>query len=163
MRYEIHERESLEQWWRAGALPPWVCWVVATAVTVTLTVAAVGARALWEHAGHGRSTFAFRNGLALGLALAIAAAFLPPGRTTSRWLRLALLLPLIQLLGMAAAWLAWTVLAPRLADALHTSPLVALLPLPTVTGALAGAVLVAGRIAARHRRDRLHEIGRAHV
>jgi len=156
MLHEIHERESLEQWWCAGALPPWVCWVVATAAAVSVTAARVGARALWEHAGRGRSTFEVRNGLALGLALAVAAAFLPPSRTTSRWLRLALLLPLIQLLGMAAAWVAWTMLAPRLAGALHTSPLVALLPLPIVTGALAVVVLAAGRIAARHRRDWLH-------
>jgi len=158
MRCEVHERESLEQWWRAGTLPSWVCAVVAAACVVTVTVAAAGSRVVWEQVGRyvGVNRFHGRNDLAIGLALAIIACMVPRG-AVSRWVRMAVLLPVVQLLGMAVAWGYWLYLTAGEQAVWNATRLVERLALSYVVAYLVAAYILTGcAIARRRRREWLH-------
>jgi hypothetical protein len=158
MRCEVHERESLEQWWRAGTLPGWVCAVVAAACVVTVTVAAAGARVVWEQVGRyvGVNRFHGGNDLAIGLALAIVVCVAAPG-AVSRWVRMAVLLPVLQLLGMAVAWAYWLYLTAGDRAVWNATRLVENLPLSYVVAELTLLCSAAGFVIARRRmREWLH-------
>jgi hypothetical protein len=158
MRCEVHERESLEQWWRAGALPGWVCAVVAVACAVTVAVAAAGAREVWAQVGRyvGVSKFDGRNDLALGLALAMVACFVPRG-AVSRWVRMAVVLPVLQLLGIVVAYAYWRYLTAGEREIWNAARLVETVPLPVVVVYLVAACVLTGcAIGRRGRREWLH-------
>jgi hypothetical protein len=95
--------------------------------------------------------WSLRNGLALGLAIGMAIAFLPRF-SLSRWLRLAVLLPLALLVAGFVAWDRWPVIASVAGDVGA--------PLAGTTGwALALAIpwtAAAGWLACKRRREWLH-------
>lgn len=143
---------------RAGAVEPWVRWAVVLAVAATLAVVVVGPRVIRERDAYSLdvSRFWFENALALGLAAILALACLPGGRA-SRFVRLAVVLPVAQVAALLATWLAWLVLAGRLPISRETTPLFDLLPVRVVLPWLAFAIGLGGwAVARRRRREALH-------
>jgi hypothetical protein len=125
-----------------------VCVLVAVACAVTLAVTISGPRWFWSaYGGDTTGKFWIQNGLATITAVMLVASLVVRGTTAP--LRLALALPLAHLAVIAAAWSAWSHLAPRLADARHNAPILDALPLaPVLLGALALFAIV-GRLASR--------------
>ncbi|MEO8846004.1 MAG: hypothetical protein ABI591_01525 [Kofleriaceae bacterium] len=113
---ELREDQELSWWGHpAGTLRPAVraALVVACLATVILPVA--GSRVLWMQGGDecGVPQALFENGLA-ALALLGVVAFAWPAFGLSRYLRLAVMLPIVHLVVIAVAWPAWLMIAPKL-------------------------------------------------
>ncbi len=139
--------------WREGALGRWVKWVIVSACALSIALAAVGARLVWEQDGHHSHVdrFWFCNGVAILLAFWIAVSFVPRWRLT-RLLRVATLLPLAHLIAAAIGWQLWLVASPHMKEAMRLSPMLRELPLLPLIEAMAGACAVAGWLIARRRR-----------
>jgi hypothetical protein len=153
MHREIRELELADLWRPSpGKVAPWVRGVVAGSATAMVGVAATAARALWDVGGHasGWDRFWFRNGLAIATVALIAVAFLPPARIT-RFVRLAVLLPIVLVVGMLAAWGLWAVVDPALPSLWRKAPLVLGVPIYGALLAMASATSVAA-LAVRRRR-----------
>lgn len=153
MRREIRELDLYDlSRPRAGEVAPWVRAVIGGAAVSAIGVAAASAHGLWDAEGSvaGVPGFWFRNGLALAMLAAVAAAFAPPSRG-SRFVRLAALLPLILLGGMGAAWVLWEVFAPAMPSLRRAAPLLRDVPIGAALGGTAAAVAAAA-ILVGHRR-----------
>jgi hypothetical protein len=143
---------------RAGQCDVWVRIVVALAVAATFAILISAPRLVWDRDGStvGISKYWFDNALALGVAAVLALACLVPG---PRFVRLAVTLPIAQVLAMLAALAAWTVLSPRMPSAQEATPLLANLPPRIVLPWLAALIAGGGYLIARpRRREALHAI-----
>lgn len=155
MHREIRELELADLWRpKPGTVAPWVRGVVSGSAVAMIGVAATASRALWDVGGHasGWGAFWFRNGLAIVTAALISVAFLPSCRTT-RFVRLAALLPVVMAAGMLAAWGLWEMIDPALPVLRRRAPLALGVPIPAALLTIAAAT-VAGALAARRRRGR---------
>lgn len=105
-------------------------WLIVAGSVVTVLVALVGMQSMWGAAewvevsswgaadwGYGRNAFWYEYALALGVAAAIALAWLPRF-AVDRLLRVAMLLPVIHVVAIAVAACAWSVLQ---GDIQHTT------------------------------------------
>ncbi len=149
MTPRIRDRNSLEQWWRPGELPRPIAWFVAIAATLTFALADVGAHHFASFFGIGG--FWLRDGLALGIAVALAVVWAPRLQTT-RALRVAVALPAVQLAAIGAAWIAWRAISPHLLGIAKDAPLVSELPLGVAAAGAAVATIALARLIAWKRR-----------
>jgi hypothetical protein len=150
---DVRELDVLDHWWRPGALPRWVTWTLALATLTTILVAHLGARHLADYldpsAAH--SGFWMREGPAIGVALALALCWWPRWRL-SRAVRVAVLLPAVQLASIGVAMVIWRMYSARLPDAALASPLVRALPFSLFAVCSGVFVLGASRAIADGRR-----------
>lgn len=145
---------------REGQVDLWIRLVVVAALLCTLVVLVVAPRVVWERDADTIEIprFWFVNALAIGTITLLAFACIPAGRG-SLFVRLAVVLPVIQVLVMLAAWIAWTLLRHRMPIASDATPLLEKLPVRVVLPWLALAVGAGGwLVARRRRRETLHAI-----
>ena len=152
---ELREDQELSWWGQpAGTLRPMVRLALVLACVATVVLPFAGARVLWTQGGEecGLPQALFENGLA-GLALFCVLCFAWPKFQLSRYLRLAVMLPIVHLLLVAVAWPAWLALAPTISTVERWYYLAREIPLSAiVTGELAVVAGAAWWIA-RGRRD----------
>ena len=143
---------------RAGRVDRWVRCVVVLAVVATLAVLVAGPRAVWDRDSEsvGLSRFWFHNTLAIGFIATLVLACVPSARG-SRYVRVAVLLPVVHVVAMLGTWLAWQLLRARMPTAVDATPLYEKLPvrivLPWIVFAIAGGARLVAR---RRRREWLH-------
>lgn len=145
---------------REGKVDVWVRLVVVAALVCTLAVLISAPRVIWQRDAEtiGIPRFWFHNALALGAATLLALACVVPARG-SQFVRLALVLPVIQVLGMLAAWAAWSFLKHRMPSAQDSTPLLEKVPVHIVLPWIAFAIGGGGWLVARkRRRETLHAI-----
>ena len=153
---------------RPGAISSANAALIGLACAVTLVVATAGPHMLWHFAGyvvdyetygdydhHSLAASDIRfwicNGLAIGFALMIVAAYLPRW-SLARAVRVAVVLPIAHVLVLAAAWWVWPTVADRLPRLRETAPLVDALPMDRVVLGAGAACLAFGWLAAMRRR-----------
>lgn len=136
---------------RAGSVDLWVRAVVVLAVSATLAILIAGPRTLWvrDSMTLGISRFWFTNALAIGFVTALVLACIPGG---SRTVRVAVLLPFLQVVAMLVAWGAWLLLRSKMWSQADSTPLFDQLPVRVVLPWTALAIAVGARIVARRRR-----------
>lgn len=156
MAVEIEPIDELALWNRpeAGQVEPWVRWTIAGACAITVAVVFASTEVMWQlykpFPGH-EGLFVWAPPLVVSVAMALAFA---PRATSSRWLRMALLLPAIHVVVMVVTW--------RLATVLHLFALVDITSLasdvPVLPFAIAmlGLTTGAGWLIGRHRREGRH-------
>jgi hypothetical protein len=139
---------------RAGSVDRWVRTVVVLAIAATLAVIISFPRVLWmrDHSAD-VSRFWFQNTLAIGFVTAVVLAWLPSARG-SRYVRFAVLLPVLQVALMLGTWIAWQLLKDGMPMAVDSTPLLEKLPLRVVLPWLAVAMVAGGTLVARRRRRR---------
>jgi hypothetical protein len=158
---ELREPDCLDHWrHRPGSVPDWVRVAIALGCALTLVIAFVGPRLVLRlsDAHAAIDPFWFRNSLAIVAAAGLVLAALPGG-ALSRYLRMAVWLPIIHALVIVAAWFAWAAFADRLTIAARASAVVTRLSPGATFGA---AVLLVGAAAAwaasgrKRRAERVH-------
>ena len=144
---------------RVGQVDRWVRFMIALALGATFAVLFAGPRAMWSHgAPAGLPRFWFENALVIGFVLAIGVAAAPT-TSTSRFVRIAVLLPVVQTVLMAVAWLAWQLLRHRLPGAVDSTPMFRTLPVTIVLATQVLAIAGGARLVARWRkREWLHAV-----
>jgi len=143
---------------REGSVDAWVRCVVVLAVGCTLAVLFSGPRVVWMRDAHtvGLPRFWFENTLAIGFLSTLVLACLPSARG-SRYVRIAVLLPVVQMVTLLVSWIAFQVLRSRMPIAVDATPLFETLPVRVVLPWMALAIGVGARIVARpRRREWLH-------
>ena len=143
---------------REGGVDRWIAGVVWVAMLATFVVLFVGPRIVWSHDDQsiGVPAFWFKNALAIGFVVTALIAWIPPARG-SRIVRLAVILPIVQIIAMSTTWLAWVYLRPQLPSAADSTPIFTQLPVHVVLPALAVAVPCAALIVTRpNKREWLH-------
>jgi len=139
---EIKPVDELELWNRpaAGHVAPWVCVVVALAAITGVVVVGAATWTLWRLGGHVGYTDSGSRWLApCAMAMALMLVFLPEG-STSRFLRLAVAMPVIHACALVIALLYIPTLdMPALGD---RTPMMTTLPVVPAF-AIGGAVFVA--------------------
>jgi hypothetical protein len=112
----IREALELTQWRQpAGTLKLWVRVALGLACVATIVLPFAGARVLWSQGAEALHvpSWVFQNALAaFGAAGVFAAAF--PRFAQSRYLRLALLLPIVHIATVAIAWPVWLAIANKI-------------------------------------------------
>lgn len=142
----------------AGRVDFWVRGVVVLAVLATFAVVVEFPREMWarDTSPLGVPRYWFENTLAIGFVTAIVFASLPAARG-SRFVRLAVLLPVMQVVLMLGTWIAWQLLKVDLPMAVEATPMFDKLPLRIVLPWLALAIGAGGfAVARRRRREWLH-------
>jgi hypothetical protein len=141
----------------AGSVDGWVRAAIVLAMLATFGVLAAGPHTAWtRYDAEDVPGFWFRNALAIGFVTAMVVVWLPPLRA-SRFVRFAVALPIVQLVAMIAAWLAWRAVRDDMPNAVESAPLLRALPVHVIVPALVLGVAVAGAIVARPRkREWLH-------
>jgi hypothetical protein len=132
---ELRDEQVLEAWGGpAGTLRIGIRLALLIASLVTIAMPFAGAYVLWGQGGDetGIPKWLFEGGLGviaiLGIALAVVPRF-----ALSRWMRLAVLLPLVHLSLVAVAWPVWLVIAAKIDSVdrwyylAHTIPLSAMI------------------------------------
>lgn len=142
--------------WRqaAGTLTPWVRFALALACIATVVLPFAGARMLWFQGGDasGVPGWLFENALAV-IALAGVAFAAYPRFALSRYVRLAVLLPLVHLALVALAWPAWLAISGKLAIVREYYAFARDVPLSLIVGGELVVVGVAAWWITRSRRD----------
>ena len=142
-----------------GKVARWIVTAIALACVVTFAAVTIGvelvvAQLRWSPRYIDLGWL--RYGLTFMVAFWIFASWLPPARL-SRSLRVAVLLPALQLLVVAMAWPAWLAIAPRLPNDGSTTHFVTAFPFAAVAGASATAfALLAYAIAKRRSGEWIH-------
>jgi hypothetical protein len=154
VRSEIRVFDGYELWKRPpGSVATWVSWVVGLAAALTIVGAAVGPHVLAKFLdGPGPDRFWLTNGLAIGLAVAIAACLAFGGRL-ARIVHVAVLLPAVHLIAMVIAWQLWQRFQTAMPMAAAYTPYTR--AIPAVEAAVvvgAGIVIAACGYAALYRR-----------
>lgn len=142
--------------WRhaAGTVVPWVRCVLALACLATVILPSAGAWMLWLQGGEasGLPRWLFENTLAVLALIGVAIAAMPRF-AVSRYIRLAVVLPLVHLALVAIAWPAWLAVSSKLVTVREDYYLARDLPLSLI---IAGELVVVGVAAwwiTRSRRD----------
>ncbi|HEU0032088.1 MAG TPA: hypothetical protein VFQ53_15750 [Kofleriaceae bacterium] len=132
---------------------PWVRWTVLVGCVITVAIALGGAHAIWmlDRESITVDRFWFTNALGIGLAVALVAVATPRG-PASRFVRLAVALPIAHAIVLVIAWRAWVHYTPQLPEVHDAAPFARALPIPLVVGALAASYLVIARVVGRRRR-----------
>ena len=113
---ELRDEQVLEAWGGpAGTLRLGVRIALSIASAVTIAMPFAGAHVLWSQGGDetGIPRWFFESGLGVLAILGIALAVVPRVEL-SRWLRLAVLLPLVHLSLVAVAWPVWLLIAAKI-------------------------------------------------
>lgn len=134
-----------------GTLPPWVRTVIAAAAGVTIAMVGLGGQLLYNQLDNAHSTgqWWLHTGVSVAIALWIAASFLPASRH-SRFLRLAVLLPVAHAGAIALGWMLWSRVATHVTlDA--RSPLAAQLPLARLALVTCLVFVLVARLSAKRR------------
>ncbi|MBA3498982.1 MAG: hypothetical protein M4D80_01050 [Myxococcota bacterium] len=141
---------------RAGSVDVWVRTVVVLAIAATLAVIISFPRVVWmrDHSAN-LPQFWFQNTLAIGFVTALVLAWLPAPRC-SRFVRFAVLLPVLQVALMLGTWITWQLLKVRMPMAVDMTPLFEKLPVRVVLPWLAVTMIAGGTLVARRRREWLH-------
>lgn len=142
--------------WRhaAGTLKPWVRVVLALACLATVLLPFAGARMLWFQGGEksGLPGWLFQNALAVLAVIGVVIAAVPRF-AVSRYVRLAVVLPLVHLALVAIAWPAWLAISSKLVTIREDYYLARDIPLSLI---VIGELVVVGAAAwwiTRSRRD----------
>lgn len=140
-----------------GTLPAWSRWTIGIASVLTVVVIALGgvliaSELAWEQT----ASFWLREDLAFVAALVITACFAPPAKL-SRFLRLAVMLPVIHAIFVACAWRVWETAAQQLAKHSDGRAFAAWFPFWSTTG-LAAVGFIAISVLVARRRDWLHAL-----
>jgi hypothetical protein len=152
---ELRENLELSTWRQpAGTLSRSVRTALVLAAIATVVLPFAGTRVLWLQGAEatGIPEWLFNNGLA-AIALSVVVAIAWPPFQLSRFLRLAVLLPIAHLVVIAIAWPAWLVISPKIDTVQRWYFLARSIPLSAVVvGELVG-VAAAAWLIARRRRD----------
>jgi hypothetical protein len=112
---EIRALDVLALWKSGGKLRTSVCWIITGACVITMLIALIGPYALYEQGARvrGVSRFWLCNGLAImsGVWITLTALF---GWRLSRFVRVAMLLPILHLALMLVAWRTWTLVTSKI-------------------------------------------------
>ncbi len=137
----------------------WVRCLVGAAAITTLVIAMLVPQLLLQVDPYLRFDHdSLRYGLAVIAALVIASAFASRSPVAAAP-RVAILLPLVHLVVMGAAWMGWTVLWPGLPHAHEQVPLVDMIPISAVVAVLATVIVVSAHLVARRgRREVVHVV-----
>ena len=161
----MRELDVLELWRRPpGTVDRWVRWVIGCACVVTVALAAVGPRVLWVQSWNDHGDRAAHQGLDRGwfcyslaiLALVWVVATTLPRWRLSRFVRVAVLLPIAHLILIGIAWRAWVQLAPRMPSITRWRAFVSDLPLGAIAALLAAVMIAIAWWIARGRREWSH-------
>lgn len=153
---EIREALELTSWRQpAGTLKLWVRVALALACIATVVIPFVGARVVWWQGADalGIPRWVFNDALALFAAAGVAACAFPRF-AQSRYVRLAVLLPLVHIAAVAIAWPVWLAIADKI-DAKVPQWYFRAVDLP-LSALIGGELLIVGVAAwwiARRRRD----------
>ena len=152
---ELRDDQELSWWGHpAGMLRPAVRLALALACVATVMLPFAGSRVLWAQGGDdcGLPKSLFENGLA-ALALFGVLCFAWPKFALSRYVRLAVMLPIVHLVVVAVAWPAWLAIAPKLDIVERWYYLADEIPMSAIV--IGELVIVAGaaRLIAGRRRD----------
>jgi hypothetical protein len=149
----VAEAMARDRYTAPGDLPRRMRLLVAGTLATTLIALHVAPRALWNwNEGFPEvDPFLFRNGLALGVVASLALLLIPPGNV-SRWVRLAILLPMCQVAAMLVGWHEWRTLELR--SWLHDAGDLSIGP--PLAGALIACAAGSLVIAPWRTRERLH-------
>jgi hypothetical protein len=155
MVMELREDQELSWWGHpAGTLRPVVRLALVLACIATVMLPFAGARVLWMQGGDdcGLQQSLFENGLATLAVLAVVCIAWPKF-SLSRYVRLAVMLPIVHLLLVAVAWPAWLEIAPKIETVERWYYLAQKIPLSSIV--IGELVVVAGaaRLIAGRRRD----------
>ncbi len=134
-------------------MPSSIRFLIATACATSIAIAMYGVQSIWDVHAYAtqRDPFWYRDGIALGMAAAVALAFAPPFRLP-RLVRVAVLLPVFHVVAMIVAMKVWAVLREDL-YAWVTSVRDESSPIPSLgTFAFVFAMLVAAGAAIGERR-----------
>jgi hypothetical protein len=140
-----------------GTLPAWSRWTIGIASIVTVIAIALGGwlvsgELAWEQ----HASFWLSDGIAIVAGLVIAACFLPPAKL-SRFVRLAVMLPVIHAGIVAFAWCVWADAADHLGRHSDGRAFAAWFPFwPTTV--IAGVAMFAASILVARRREWLHAL-----
>lgn len=137
----------------------WVRCLVGGAMITTLVIAMLVPMLLLQVDPNGRFDHdSLRYGLGVVAGLMIAIAYVSRSSVAVA-ARVAILLPLVHLVVMGAAWMGWTVLWPSLPHAHEQVPLVDAIPISVVVAVLAAVIAIAARLIARRgRREVVHVV-----
>jgi hypothetical protein len=162
---ELRELDVLDAWRRPpGTLDRWVRWAIAIAAAATLALPIAGARVLWLQGEsftlmHGEydwrgigDPFWFKNGLAILAGFWLALGFLPAFRL-SRFMRLAIVLPIAHLTIVAVAWPVWLYVLPEMPRVERWDGIGQVTPFSLVLVAQLAVCSLAAWWIARRRRD----------
>ncbi|HEX7703507.1 MAG TPA: hypothetical protein VF403_22360 [Kofleriaceae bacterium] len=152
---ELREDQELSWWGHpAGTLRPVVRLALVLACVATVVLPYAGSRVLWMQGGDdcGIQQSLFENGLAT-LAVLLVVCFAWPKFSLSRYVRLAVMLPIVHLLLVAVAWPAWLEIAPKIESVERWYYLAQEIPLSAIV--IGELVVVAGAawLIAGRRRD----------
>ena len=140
-----------------GTLPAWSRWTIGIASMVTVVAIALGgALVADELAWAQRASFWLSHGVAIVAAVVIAACFAPPAKL-SRFLRLAVTLPVIHGALVVFAWRVWSTSANQLSLRSDGRAFASWFPFWT-TALLSGVGLVAIAMVVARRREWLHAL-----
>lgn len=140
-----------------GTLPVWSRWTIGIASIVTVVAIALGGALLsGELAWEQTASYWLREDLAFVTALVIVGCFGPPAKL-SRFLRLAVLLPVIHAVLVVCVWRVWETAARQLAEHSDGRALAAWFPFWSVIG-LACVGVVATSVLVARRREWLHAL-----
>jgi hypothetical protein len=154
---DIKPLDELQLWSRPGAgeLPRWVRCVILLACAVTVFAIGASTYVLWRMGGKYQhiDKWTFRNGPPLVMLMVLVVAFLPSS-SVSRFVRMAIVLPLVHVLTLIVAWR----VIPQLEILASRTPMTHELPVLPMALLLAGTTITVGVLIARRRRDRIHAI-----
>ncbi|MEO8552526.1 MAG: hypothetical protein ABI678_21260, partial [Kofleriaceae bacterium] len=152
---EIREALELGTWRHpAGTLQRWVRIALALACIATIVLPFAGARVLWFQGADALHLpgWVFQNALAVFAAVGVFACA-SPRFAQSRYLRLAVLLPLVHVATVAVAWPAWLAIANKI-DTVPRWYFVAVdIPMSAIIGGELVIVGIAAWWITRRRRD----------
>jgi hypothetical protein len=166
---DIRPLDDIELWSRPdrGHLPRWVRGVIAFACVITVGVIAASAHVLWRMDGHKHVPYSV-HGVTWKVAewlwqylpplifLAILVIAFLPRSTLSRFVRMAIVLPLVHVLALLVAWQVIPRLQlPTLGE---RTPLTREFPPLPMALLVAGAIITAGTLVTRRARERIHAI-----
>lgn len=140
-----------------GTLPAWARWTIGIASIVTVVAIALGGSLVTgELAWEQRTSFWLGEGIAIVAGLVIAGVFLPPAKL-SRFLRLAVMLPVIHAGLVVLAWNVWADAASHLGRHSDGRAFAAWFPFwPTMV--LSGVAMFAACVLVARRRECLHAL-----
>jgi hypothetical protein len=141
-----------------GTLPRWTRYVIGLASVITVVAIWLGGQLLADELNWfwGRENFWLPKGVAIVAALAIAVCFAPPSKL-SRFLRLAVMLPLIHAGLVLFAWQVWKINCERLAETSDGRAFASWFPFTRATLYGAGALVTLSFLVAK-KRDWVHAL-----
>ena len=154
MEPDIRDPEVIQLWrHRPGELDATICVGIAFACIVSVVVALLGEHLLWDNYGP-RHPAAWQHMLGAVVLGSVAIAALAPVEQLSRFLRVAIALPIAHAIAMLLVWICWAPRVLALPRFYITSIFLEVLPIPLVAGGGALLLIAIGSLISR--RERMH-------